>query len=173
MFLVGVVSALALASCGGDDGGVAENMGITTDSSSDSGDVSGDPMTSISEDDMALAGAMLGLSEKCTQIYTSMMNAFAGLGAMDANVDPGVDDLLDQFDEIKDVVPSELRADVDIIKAEWARYGEFLLEAADNPDVYSDPATMDELSTLMSSPEFTAANERFGNWLNNECAVGS
>jgi class 3 adenylate cyclase len=63
-------------------------------------------------------------------------------------------------------MPAEIADDLDVVIAEFQRYGEILQEYGDDMmAAFADP----ELSTLMTSDEYLAANERLNAWFETEC----
>ena len=162
-----LASTLVLASCGGDDLSSGSDS-VSSDSASDSSGTD-----TIDPTDMAAAGDMLGLSEKCTQIYTSMINALGAIGSTDGTAKQTFADLGDEFASIKDEVPDELKDDVDVLATGYAKYGELIDKYADDPAALSDPEVLQEFDDVMSSQEFNDASTNFTNWLDTECAMGS
>lgn len=162
-----LISTLVLSSCGGDDltsgGDVPATDSASDDSSSDTVDPS----------DMQAAGDMLGLSARCTQIYTSMINALGSIGSTDDSVKQTFADLGEEFASIRDEVPDDLKDDIDILARDYSKYGELIDKYADDPSALSNPDVVQEFDDLMSSQEFNDANTNFTNWLDAECAIGS
>lgn len=162
-----LVTSVALSACGGDD----------TSSGADpvSTDVSGDQSTSdtVNPDDLAAAGDMLGLSAKCTQIYTSMFNALGSIGSTDESAKETFATLGDEFAAIKDQVPADLKDDVEVLARDYAKYGQLIDKYADDPNALSNPDVLQEFNDVMSSEEFNSASNNFTDWLDNECALSS
>lgn len=156
-----IVPLVAFAACGGsDDGGGFGDAVAESDAGGESQDSSGDSSSSSGE---SSGDAGSGLpSAKCLEIGLSMANA---LGA--ATEDPdALYGLPDAFESIRDEVPDELRGDIDILVAEYRAYAETLKKYdGDMIAMFSDPAA----ATLMSSDEFTAANERVSAWFDGAC----
>jgi hypothetical protein len=102
-----------------------------------------------------------------------MMDAFATLGSADVSAKDTFDALVSEFNDIRDMVPGDLKEDIDVLAEAYGRYGELLAQAEDDPNIFADPDFMAEFDSIMMTDEFNAANERFTNWINTECAVGS
>ena len=168
--LVGSLAAsLVFISCGGDDGlGNTSGSGDSIAESSDSGS-----SDTISPEDMLVAGDMLGLSDKCTEIYTSMINALGSMGTTDDSAKETFRVLGEEFAAIRDQVPAELMDDIDILAEGYAEYGALLDEYADDPTAMGDADVLAKFNEILANEEFNDANNNFSTWLDTECAMGS
>lgn len=151
-------TSLVVAACGGDDIG-----------SSSAGDISDMSDVSIALDDMSDAADMAGVPEECLAISMAMVSAMgvSGDAATDAEALAG---LPDAFEAVRDLAPEELRGDIDVVKAGFEEYLAILERYDyDYTAMLADTGAMDEMSGVMSSDEFVAANERFNAWFDGLC----
>jgi hypothetical protein len=175
VFTVGALS-LAFTACGGDDGGspltagngeqsaedLAESIEQAADDAADDA-TDGDGELSADEIDEAIENAEdMGLSEVCASaIYLS--------AAMTGAVTDQEFESEKFFDKAKDSVPDDLEGDLDLVAEWWKSFDEIV--EANGGDVFSammNPEVQEELEAL-DTPEFEAANDRFGDWLAAEC----
>lgn len=161
-----ILPLVVLVSCGGDDGGgsafgdpVAEEADSTGSGDDASTDASGD---SGSDSEIDLSGDYVMPSAECIEASMAMLTA---LGS--ATDDPSaLYELPDMLGSLRDKMPSEIADDLEVVIKEFQRYGEILQEYGDDMmAAFADP----ELSTLMTSDEYLAANERLNAWFENEC----
>lgn len=156
-FLVALASgSLLLAACGGDDPIAAGDM-------SDMSDVS------VALENLDETAALAGIPEECLAISMAMMTALgtAGGTATDAEALAGVPEA---FEAIRDKAPEDLRGDIDTVNAGFVQYLAILERYDyDYAAMIADPAAVEEMSGVMSSDEFLAANERFNTWLDDLC----
>lgn len=153
---------MVLASCGGDDkGGSAfgDPVAEEADSSESSGDGSSDSSGDSSGD---MSGDYQMPSAECLEASMAMLTA---LGS--ATDDPSaLYELPDMLGSLRGKMPAEIADDLDVVINEFRRYGEILQEYGDDMmAAFADP----ELSTLMTSDEYLAANERLNAWFETEC----
>ena len=150
-------ATLLIGACGGDD---------PVDSSSGAADLA--DMGAMA-DDLDDAAALAGVPEECLEISMAMSLA---LGAgMATESDPQVlTNLPAAFQSIRDKAPEELRADIDIVQQGYTEYLQ-VMEAYDYDftKLASDPTAIEEMSAVMSGEEFSAASERFNDWLQSIC----
>ena len=164
-----IAAALVFVSCGGDDGlGDVTGSSDSIAASSDSGSTD-----TISPDDMLAAGDMLGLSDKCTEIYTSMINALGSMGTTDDSAKETFRVLGEEFAAIRDQVPDELKDDIDILAEGYAQYGALLDEYSNDPTAMGDADVLAKFNDILANEEFNNASNNFNTWLDTECSVGS
>ena len=169
LLIASLAASLVVASCGGDDG-LGEVSG-SSDSIVESTD--GGSSDTISPDDMAAAGDMLGLSAKCTEIYTSMINALGSMGTTDDSAKETFRVLGEEFAAIRDQVPDELKDDIDVLAEGYAEYGALLDQYADDATAMGDADVLAKFNDILANEEFNNANNNFSAWLDTECALGS
>lgn len=152
-------TSLVVAACGGDD-----PVG-----SSPAGDVSDMSDVSVALENMDDVADMAGVPEECLAISMAMVSAMgvSGDAATDAEALAG---LPDAFAAVRDLAPEELRGDIDIVKSGFEEYLAILERYDyDYTAMLADTGAMDEMSDVMSSDEFLAANERFNTWFDGLC----
>ncbi|MGA0879073.1 MAG: hypothetical protein ACO3SP_08155 [Ilumatobacteraceae bacterium] len=148
--------SLLLVSCGGDDP-VA------------SGDQSNMSEVSVALENLDETAALAGVPEECLSISMAMMTAMgaAGATATDAEALAGVPAA---FEAIRGKAPEELRGDIDTVKAGFVEYLAILERYGyDYTAMIADAGAVEEMSGVMSSEEFMAANERVSTWLDELC----
>lgn len=156
-FLVALTAGtLLLAACGGDDPVASSDLSDMTD-------------VSVALENLDETAALAGVPEECLAISMAMVTAMgtAGGTATDAEALAGVPDA---FDAIRDKAPEDLRGDIDTVKAGFVEYLAILERFDyDYTAMIADPGAVEEMSGVMSSDEFMAANERFNTWLDDLC----
>lgn len=151
-------ASLFVTACGGDD-----PVGPSSGDGSDMSDVS------VALENLDETAALAGVPEECLAISMAMVAAMgtAGGETPDAEALAGVPDA---FDAIRDQAPEDLRADIDVVKAGFTEYLAILARYDyDYTAMIADAGAVEEMSNVMSSEEFTAANERFSTWLDDLC----
>jgi|GEM_PF-4384770 len=159
ILMVLTAASLVVAACGGDD----------LVGSSPAGDVSDMSDVSIALDNMDDVADMAGVPEECLAISMAMISAMgvSGDAATDAEALAG---LPDAFEAVRELAPEELRGDIDIVKSGFEEYLAILERYDyDYTAMLADTGAMDEMSGVMSSDEFLAANERFNTWFDGLC----
>lgn len=152
-------TSLVVAACGGDD-----PVG-----SSSAGDISDMSDVSLALENMDDVADLAGVPEECLAISMAMVSAM-GVSGDTATDAEALADLPAAFEAVRDKAPEELRGDIDVVKAGYEEYLT-LLERYDYDytAMLADSGAMDEMSGIMSSDEFVAANERFNTWLDGIC----
>lgn len=150
---IGAVFAFGLTACG-DDAEVSGEVSADVDATGEL-EVSGDDVCQGAAESMAdaVSGVADSLSESDIDDFGDVV---AGLGGF------------------VDAAPEEIRADVRVLFDGYAAYLEVWLEngidtlIGDEPDEAAQQAVTDASDDL-SSPEFEAARDRVGDWLQDHC----
>ena len=104
-------------------------------------------------------GSIPGFSGDCVKWIQALGAAFSG----DAQ---GLETLEQGFAELAEVVPEDLKDDLQVLADGYGKLADKLAEYnGDFTQVYSDP----EALAIFSAPEFVQAQSNFSAWLDTEC----
>ena len=160
--------ALVAAGCGGDDSSEASGdtdtavvEETTTEESTEETTSDDATQTTTEDDDVSLSG-------KCAE--------FAGLGAKISQAmaggNAGLDEASALFDELASQVPDEIKADFQVIAANFAKLAEALKDIDLAPGETPSPddlAKLQELTASLDSAEVQQASANIETWAQENC----
>ncbi|MFZ1491449.1 MAG: hypothetical protein WAS51_16040 [Ilumatobacteraceae bacterium] len=177
------VAALALAGCGGDDGLTGSNDGgsdasVITDAPDTTGadstgdtasdDTGGPPPESFLDEDIPLP-----LSEECSELAEAVEGAFSGIGTgTDSDMFAG---LSDAYDRLREVVPDDLKPDVDVLSEAYSKIDDVLAEFDyDFTQAFTDPEAQAAISEAFADEDgsIAEASTRLNTWFQEQCPTG-
>jgi hypothetical protein len=159
---------LALTACGGDDKGSSDTKAsdtteATTDTAAGSDDTTASDDTTSSDDTGAATDDTTDTSdidplsaEDCKDLQSEFTSVFGATSSDDVDFSQ----IGEVFDRLKDVVPDDLKGDVETLDEAYSKLADVYDELQDDPTkAASDPAVQEALAGI-DTPEVTAASDR-------------
>lgn len=157
------LGAFALVGCGGSDN---ESSGAGADTTQAGVSDTTSPSEGGGDGSLGTIGSVPGLSEECTDLYNQYIEALGSMGTGENADISGV------FIALKDILPSELQDDADVVAGAWAKYQEVL--AKYDGDVTKAMADEDALAAIqaLSDEKVNEASNAIGDYFSDTCPTG-
>lgn len=153
------IGAFGLVACGGSDESSGEGSPAQTDAvetTSDGG----------SDGTVGTIGNLPGVSEECTDLYNKYIAALGSMGSGEEADISGV------FTALKDVLPSELQDDADIVASAWAKYEEVLAKYDGDITKAMSDGDASEVIQALSDEKVNEASNAIGDYFSDTCPQG-
>ncbi len=169
-----LTATVLLAACGGGD--------ESSDGSGDDGtslitapdtapEVTAAPTTDGESSGGSIPDAIPGVPQACVELAKALEGAFSGMDDMASGGEAMemFGGFADAMERLKDEVPSEYSADLEVLAGGYRAIDDMLAEYDyDWMKAFTDPAAMEKLQVL-DNEEFTAASDRLGAYFEEAC----
>ena len=173
---VAVAIVLSLAACGGGGGDDADappesvDVSIGAQGGATTSAAPAGPTATATSDTFITDDIPLPVSDQCAELAVTVTDAFAGLSV--ASDPQTFAQFAEAFARLREVVPTELQADVDVMSAAYARIDAVLAEYDyDITSVYQDPSAAEAFAAAFDDADgdVTESAERLDSWFSEQC----
>lgn len=169
-----LTATVLLAACGGGDessDGTGDDGTSLITAPDTAPEVTAAPTTDGESSGGSIPDAIPGVPQACVEVAKALEAAFTGMGDLTTPGEPVqmFGDFADAMERLKDEIPSEYSADLEVLASGYRAIDDLLAEYDyDIMKAFTDPAAMEKFQVI-DDEEFTAAGERLGVYIEEAC----